>query len=85
MLASAFFFALMGVCVKLLGGRIPAVEVVLARGLVSVILSWWFLRRAGVSPWGQRRWLLVWRGVIGTLALLCVYQATRPSPPCWPG
>ena len=80
MLASAFFFSLMGVCVKLLGGRIPAVEVVLARGLVSVILSWWLLRRAGVSPWGQRRGLLVWRGVIGTLALLCVYQALALLP-----
>ena len=80
MLASAFFFSLMGVCVKLLGGRIPVAEVVLARGLVSVALSWWLLRRAGVSPWGQRRWLLIWRGVIGTLALLCVYQALALLP-----
>ena len=80
MLASAFFFALMGVCVKLLGGRIPVAEVVLARGVVSVVLSWWLLRRAGVPPWGTRRVLLVWRGVIGTFALLCVYQALALLP-----
>jgi drug/metabolite transporter (DMT)-like permease len=80
MVASALFFALMGVCVKLLGGRIPVAEVVLARGLVSVVLSWWLLRRAGVNPWGRRRGLLIWRGLIGTAALLCVYQALAVLP-----
>ncbi|MBM5827073.1 MAG: DMT family transporter [Cyanobacteria bacterium M_surface_7_m2_040] len=80
MVASAFFFSLMGVCVKLVGSRIPAVEVVLARAVVSVVLSWWMLQRAGVDPWGQRRGLLIWRGAIGTLALLCVYQALAQLP-----
>jgi len=80
MLASALFFSLMGLCVKLLGGRIPAAEVVLARALVSVVLSWWLLRRAGVFPWGHRRGLLIWRGAIGTLALFCVYQALAVLP-----
>lgn len=80
MVASAFFFSLMGVCVKLVGSRIPAVEVVLARAVVSLLLSWWLLQRAGIDPWGQRRWLLVWRGAIGTLALLCVYQALAQLP-----
>jgi len=80
MVASAFFFSLMGVCVKLVGSRIPAVEVVLARALVSVVLSWWLLQRAGIDPWGQRRGLLIWRGAIGTLALLCLYQALAQLP-----
>ncbi len=80
MLASALGFSLMGVCVKQLGGRIPAVEVVMARGIVSGLLSWWLLRRAGIAPWGERRLLLVWRGVIGTLALFCVYQALAMLP-----
>ena len=47
MVASALSFSLMGVCVKQVGGRIPAAEVVLARAIVSVALSWWLLRRAG--------------------------------------
>ncbi|MBM5801146.1 MAG: DMT family transporter, partial [Cyanobacteria bacterium K_DeepCast_35m_m2_023] len=80
MVASAFAFALMGVCVKVLEGRIPVAEVVLARAVVSLALSWWLLRRRGVHPWGQRRGLLVWRGVIGTVALLCVYQAIALMP-----
>jgi drug/metabolite transporter (DMT)-like permease len=70
----------MGVCVKQVGGRIPAAEVVLARALVSVVLSWLLVRRAGLSPWGQRRGLLIGRGAIGSVALLCVYIALAELP-----
>lgn len=79
MVASAFWFSLMAVCVKQVA-RLPAAEVVLARGLLSVALSWWMLRRVGISPWGVRRGLLLWRGVIGSVALLCVYQALAGLP-----
>ena len=80
MLASALAFSLMGVCVKRVGGRIPAAEVVLVRSIVSVALSWWLLRRAGLAPWGQRRGLLVLRGAIGTVALLFVFEALARLP-----
>ncbi|MCP9831153.1 DMT family transporter [Synechococcus sp. HJ21-Hayes] len=80
MVASALAFSLMGLCVKQVGGRIPAAEVVLARAIVSVALSWWLLQRAGVDPWGQRRGLLIVRGAIGTAALLCVYAALAQLP-----
>ena len=80
MVASALSFSLMGVCVKQVGGRIPAAEVVLVRALVSVVLSWLLVRRAGISPWGQRRGLLVLRGAIGSVALLCVYIALTELP-----
>ena len=53
---------------------------VFARAIISVALSWWLLRRAGISPWGKRRWLLIWRGAIGTAALLCVYAALAALP-----
>ena len=80
MVASAMSFSLMGVCVKQVGGRIPAAEVVFARAIVSVALSWWLLHRAGIPAWGNRRWLLIWRGAIGTAALLCVYAALAALP-----
>ena len=80
MLASALSFSLMGVCVKQVGDRIPAAEVVLVRALMNVLFSWLLLRRAGVSPWGQRRGLLVLRGAIGSVALLCVYIALTELP-----
>lgn len=80
MISSALSFSLMGVCVKTLGGRIPVTEVVLARSLVSLLLSVVMLRQAGLNPWGERRWLLVLRGVIGTAALLCVFAALARLP-----
>lgn len=80
MISSALSFSLMGVCVKALGGRIPVAEVVLARSVVSLLLSVVMLRQAGLNPWGQRRWLLVLRGVIGTAALLCVFAALARLP-----
>ena len=80
MVASALAFSLMGLCVKQVGGRIPPAEVVLARAIVSVALSWCLLQRAGVDPWGHRRGLLIVRGAIGTAALLCVYAALAQLP-----
>jgi drug/metabolite transporter (DMT)-like permease len=80
MVASALGFSLMAVCVKRVSGRIPVAEVMLARAGVSVLLSWWMVRRAGVNPWGNRRGLLVWRGVIGSVALFCVYAALARLP-----
>jgi drug/metabolite transporter (DMT)-like permease len=80
MVVSALSFSLMGVCVKQVGGRIPVAEVVFARAIVSVALSWWLLHRAGIPAWGKRRWLLIWRGAIGTAALVCVYAALAALP-----
>jgi len=80
MLSSALSFSLMGVCVKALGQRLPVVEVVLGRAVISLALSLWLLRRAGLSPWGERRGLLVLRGVLGTAALYCVYGAIQTLP-----
>ena len=79
-LLSSVSFALMGLCIKQVGGRIPVAEVVMARSIVSLILSAWLLQRAKVSPWGQRRWLLMWRGVVGTVALFCVFGALAGLP-----
>jgi drug/metabolite transporter (DMT)-like permease len=80
MLSSALSFSLMGVCVKAVGQRLPVVEVVLGRAVISLALSLWLLRRARLSPWGERRGLLVLRGVLGTAALYCVYGAIQALP-----
>ena len=80
MLSSALSFSLMSVFVKAVGERIPVAEVVLARSLVSLVPSVLMLRQAGLSPWGNRRWLLVLRGAIGTGALLCVFAALEQLP-----
>jgi len=70
----------MTVCVKQLHGRLPVAVVVLGRALVSVVLSGWLVRRAGLNPLGQRRGLLALRGAVGTAALFCVYLAVMRLP-----
>lgn len=80
LLAGAFCFSLMTVCVKQLRGRLPVAEVVLGRALVSVVLSGWLVRRAGLNPLGQRRGLLALRGALGTAALFCVYLGVMRLP-----
>jgi drug/metabolite transporter (DMT)-like permease len=80
MMLSAFAFSIMTVLVKLVGERIPSQEIVVARALVSLILSWSLLRRAGISPWGtNRRWLWL-RGFLGFAGLSCVYGAVTHLP-----
>lgn len=81
MLLSAIGFALMGACVKLAGMRgFPIMEIIAARSLVSLCLSYLDVRRKGVSLWGERRLLLFSRGLVGTAALICVYYAVTHLP-----
>ena len=60
--------------------RLPSAEVVLARNAFSLVVTWWMLRRARVSPWGQRRGLLALRGLLGFFALLCFFYAIPRLP-----
>lgn len=80
LLVGALSFSLMGVAVKAVGARLPVAEVVLARALVSVILSAWLVRRAGVDPRGHRPGLLLLRGLLGSLGLFCVFAALTRLP-----
>ena len=80
-LMSAFGFSLMAVCVKFASVRgIPVLEIVAARALVSLGLSVMDVKRKGISLIGHRRGLLLSRGVVGTLALICVYYALTKLP-----
>lgn len=79
-LISAFAFSVMTLFVKLAGERIPSQEILLARSLVSVAISYFLLRRADVPPWGHDRRGLWLRGLTGFLALSCVYAAVTHLP-----
>lgn len=80
MAAAALFFSLMSVFVKAVGQRLPTMEVVLGRGVVTLALSWVTVRRVEVSPWGRRRGLLLLRGLFGFAALSCFYYAVIHLP-----
>ncbi|MEZ4271836.1 MAG: DMT family transporter [Myxococcota bacterium] len=80
LVASAFFFSLMSLCVKLAGSRLPSFEMVLARGIVTLVLSYIALKRAGTPLWGNRRGLLVLRGLLGFVGLSSFYYAITELP-----
>lgn len=78
--AGALCFSLMSALAKLLGQSLPTQEIILARGLVVASLSAFSLRRAGISPWGRERILLLIRGLLGYGALSCFLWAVVRIP-----
>lgn len=81
MAISALGFALMAACVKACSqAGIPLLEIVTARALVSLALSYVDVRRKGLSIWGKQHGWLFARGMVGTLALVCVYYAVTQLP-----
>lgn len=81
MLMSALAFALMSSCVKLVSSYgIPIFEIVAARALVSLIISYIDIKRKKISIWGNNKKLLLARGITGSLALICVYFAVATLP-----
>jgi len=80
MVAGALAFSLMSALVKLVGSRLPVMEVVLARALVTTALSYGALRRRGVDPRGVDRRGLVLRGLLGFGALTGFFTALVHLP-----
>lgn len=81
MFLSALGFALMSACVKYVSNYgIPVFEIVAARALVSLIISYADVKRKGISIWGHNKPLLLARGAVGTAALMCVYYAVATLP-----
>ena len=80
MILSAFAFSVMTVLVKLAGERLPSQELVVARALISLILSYALLRQARVSAWGHDKLWLWIRGGLGFAGLSCVYGAVTHLP-----
>ncbi len=73
MALAAFFFSVMSLFVKLVGSRIPTQEILCVRSGMTLLFTWAALWRARVSPWGQNRRLLLFRGAAGFAALSCFF------------
>ena len=80
MALAAFFFSLMSLLVKVAGQRLPSSEVVMGRSVVSLLISYVMVRRAGLAPWGRRKGLLTLRGLVGFGGLLCFFYAIPRLP-----
>lgn len=80
MTLSALGFSMMAVLVKLVAPHLPTGEIVLGRAATTLVISYWMVRRANLSPWGTRHGALVSRGLLGFGALSCYYLALVHLP-----
>ena len=81
MAIGAWWFAVMGLFVKLAGRRLPSSQVVLVRAALTLAMSWWAVRQAGLpSIWGTQRRLLLMRGALGAIGINCFYWSLVHLP-----
>ena len=77
---ASLFFSLMTVCVKKIDARINIYELVFFRSLISLLITSLILKKKDINPWGNNRKLLFLRGILGTVALVCIFYAIRNMP-----
>lgn len=80
MVVAAFFFSLMSVFVKWAGTTLPSQEIVLARAVVTLVITGAMLWQRGISPLGNARGLLALRGLLGFVALSGFYWSVTHLP-----
>ena len=81
MAASAFGFSAMTMLVKVASARLPTGEIVLARSVVTLALSYGMILRARLPrPWGAQHARLALRGVLGFGGLGGYYGAVVRLP-----
>lgn len=80
LLAAVFSFSAMSALVKAAGVSVPTAEIVFFRGLVGLPILLAVAARKKVSLKGNRRWLLFWRGLTGTIALFMLFHAVTRLP-----
>ncbi len=80
LVAAMLCYSAMSALVRVAGPIVPSVEVVFFRAIVGLPFLYWLARRNGVALTGQRKGLLIWRGVFGTLAVICFFHALMGIP-----
>ncbi len=79
MLIASLVFSIMNVFVKKLA-HIPAIEVVFFRALISLIISWWILKKRRIPVWGNNRKVLFLRGLFGSVSLVMLFATFQNLP-----
>tara|TARA_B100001559_G_C16470646_1_gene608815 strand:- start:686 stop:1492 length:807 start_codon:yes stop_codon:yes gene_type:complete len=70
----------MTVFVKFSGDTLPTIQIVLIRGIFSLIVTRIFIFRENIYPLGENKLLLITRGLTGTVALFFVYESIKRYP-----
>lgn len=79
MLLATFIFAVMNVMIKYLP-NIPAIEIILFRSIVSLVMSGVSLKLQRVPLLGTNRKILLIRGLAGSLALIMFFTTLQEIP-----
>lgn len=77
---ASLFFSLMTVCVKKIDEAIPIYELVFFRSIFSLIITSIIIKKKRINPWGKNKSLLILRGLLGTIALICIFYSIRNMP-----
>lgn len=80
LLLAALSFSSMSVVVKLAGRELPLAMLVLARGAVSLALTFALLRARGIAVWGKQPKVLLLRAFFGLCALALYFHALTVLP-----
>ena len=80
MVVAALCFSGMSFLAKMVATTVPIGEIVLVRSIIGTVISVWMLRVAKIAFWGQRKDLLILRGIVGCGALLCFFWSLIRLP-----
>ena len=77
MVMSAFFFCFMTVFVKLAGEEVETIQIVFSRGVITLFITYYLIKKNKASIWGNFRKILFIRGIVGSIALFFVYESLQ--------
>ncbi|RZL64434.1 MAG: EamA/RhaT family transporter, partial [Variovorax sp.] len=80
MVLGAFFFATMGLCVKIASAWFSSAELVFYRGLIGIVFLWLLARNRGVSLHTRYPGMHAWRSLIGVVSLGAWFYAIAKLP-----
>ncbi|MDP3411590.1 MAG: DMT family transporter, partial [Polaromonas sp.] len=80
MLAAAFFFATMAVCVKFASEHFNSAELVFYRGLLGMFFMWALARSRGIALATRYPGMHMWRSLVGVISLGAWFYAIAHLP-----
>lgn len=81
MILATFLFTLANALVKVVN-HIPAIEIVVFRAVISLLVCWLTMKKQGIFPWGKpkNRKFLLMRGLFGSVGLILFFTVIQRLP-----